>query len=125
MKAANTRFSKMESKDNVFYDVSFLTKIIDSMFSLLENAEYGVDFIHMLDDICGLIFSPCFLLDEYKRLENNGESETPIRDSFRRLIKMAGTRRPHIGHIAISRICSGWFVPDDEQLVGISAIPYR
>jgi hypothetical protein len=125
LKAANSRFSDFESKNTVFDDISFLAKIIDSMFSLLDNAENGIDFIHMLDRICELIFCPSFLLDEYKRLESNGDCETPIRDSFRRLIKMAGTRRPHIGHIAISRICAGWSNTADQPLVGISAIPYR
>jgi hypothetical protein len=83
--------------------------------------------MYMLNGICALIFQPKVLAEEYNRLENNPDCETPIRDAFRKLIGMAGTQRPHITRSVLCRITVGWLGGDesDKSSLGLNAIPYR
>jgi hypothetical protein len=48
----------------------------------------------MLDEVCALLFQPNLLIDEFERLQRDGDkSQTPIRDAFRHLMEMAGKKR--------------------------------
>jgi hypothetical protein len=109
-------------------DAPYLERVINAMFGLVEDCRNSSDAMAMLDEICTLIFHPDLLNDEYERLERDQDCLTPIRDAFRRTIKMAGSQRPHIGRIVLSRICSGWLghcnADIDPSIIGLSAIPY-
>ena len=121
--AAKSRFSGSDSKI-VGNDVEHLDKIIKALFGLFDEAENSNDAMYFLDETCALIFQPALLLDEHMRLQVDPDCLTPIRDAFRRLIKAAGTQRPHISRVVLSRICAGWLGGTNAE-TGLSAIPYR
>jgi len=108
-----------------------LTKIIDALFALKSEVMTGRPAIYVLNEICALLFRPDLLMDEYERLVRYGnDAPTPIRDAFRRLMEMAGTKRPHISRIALSYISVAWLGTqsgDSSPSVsaGLGAIPYR
>lgn len=99
-----------------------IPKVVSALFGLLDACDNSNDAMHMMDDMCSLLFQPTLLLNEYTRLEQHPECETPIRDSFRRLVAMAGTQRPHIYRVVLSHICAGWLSGNDP---GLTSIPYR
>jgi len=127
---AKSRFSK-EAFENgqlkIQNDIRYLGKVISALIGLVEDAATTVDTIYMMDEMCCLIFQPVLLYDEYLRLEDDSGCDTPIRDAFRRFMKMAGTQRPHMSRVVLSRICSSWLrtTGDSANEIGLSAIPYR
>ena len=108
--------------DNASQDEPQFSKVIATLLDLVDGCGGNVDSIYMIDKICTLLFQPTLLLQEYQKLQENVDAETPIRDAFRRLVKMSGTDRPHISRIFLSRACAGWLMCSK---VGVPAIPYR
>jgi hypothetical protein len=103
---------------------SHLGNIINAMFAAMSDTSASADASYMLNEICGLIFRPAVLFDEYQRLQENPDYEAPIRESFLKLIKMAGTVRSYILRAVLCHICAGWLGSDGEISPGLSAIPY-
>ncbi|KAL7559047.1 hypothetical protein ACA910_016386 [Epithemia clementina (nom. ined.)] len=97
--------------------------IIDNLFLALEASSNAADCLYMLDEICSILFNSGTLMSEYQRLDENPDGPTPIRDAFRRLRSMASTQRPHILHIALSKICVGWLGVEGE--FGLPSLPYK
>ena len=97
-------------------------KVIRSLFGLIDACDCNSDTIGMIDQLCSLLFQPELMIEEYKRFQEYPDCDTPIRDAFRRLVKISGTERPHISRIVVSRICASWL---KANVVGLTAIPYR
>ena len=114
--AANVK-AKRESNDYHQFD-----KVIQSLFSLIDACDSNSDSIGMIDQLCSLIFQPELMIEEYKRFQEQPDDDTPIRNAFRRIVKISGTERPHISRIVVSRICASWLRAKD---IGSTAIPYR
>lgn len=128
----------------------FFSQLFKALLGMMEESCISAQSAHFLNEICAFIFQPklmkvgkgqffegatggstslpsqirfffLFLLqDEYERLEKDSACVTPIRDMFRKLIEIAGTKRPHVSRAVLSRIVVGWL--DDG---GLNAIPYR
>jgi hypothetical protein len=84
----------------------------------------------MLDEVCALLFQPNLLIDEFERLQRDGdEAQAPIRDAFRHLMEMAGKTRPHISKAVLCRISVAWLGNHSKKSAqmgaGLGAIPYR
>jgi hypothetical protein len=110
-----------------------LNKIIEALFAIMDDTVHNPTRSYMLQVCCNLLFRPHLLAEEYHILEKvveiEGEYEAnlhaPILTAFRRLIKMAGTKRPYISKYAISYISVGWLGKSANVEAGLSAIPYR
>ena len=108
-----------------------MAKIISALFAVKSEVKTGRPALYMLNEICALLFRPELLMDEYERILRQGDdTPTPIRDAFRRLMEMAGTKRSHISKIALSYITVAWLgckAEDDAPSVstGVGAIQYR
>jgi tRNA G18 (ribose-2'-O)-methylase SpoU len=108
-----------------------LSKIIESLFSILDGTDHSPTRNYMLSVVCSLIFRSDMMLEEYrhlKYLQNQNtlydtNEEAPILSAFRRLIQEANTRKPHISKYALSYISVGWLSEDNN--CGKAAIPYR
>jgi hypothetical protein len=105
---------KSRSRDYHEFD-----KVIKSLFSLIDACDCNSDSIVMIDQLCALIFQPELMIEEYKRFKEEPDDDSPIRDAFRRMVKISGTERPHISRIVVSRICASWLKLND------TAIPYK
>ena len=123
-------FIEVEKKDRVKSYIKNMSKIIDALFTVMDDTAQNVTRAYMLQCTCSLIFRPERLVDEYTIFElcqkegmNISEIDLPIRSAFRKMITMAGTNRPYISKYVISYISSAWIGRDTE--IGLSAIPYR
>jgi hypothetical protein len=115
--AANARFVGA-----VVENTHQFAKVVQALFGLINGCDSNIDSVYMIDQICALLFQPSILQDEYIRLQEYPNYESPIRDAFRRLVKVSGTDRPHISRIVLSKVCAGWLKCSE---IGLSAIPYR
>lgn len=90
----------------------------------------------MVNAICSLLFRPSLVMNEYKAnlevessLNDQDDTNRPIRSAFRNFVKMAGTNRPHIIKTAIASISSAWLGPSEGEgevaWHGLGAIPFR
>lgn len=104
--------------------VEKLKRIVDALLALMQKSHTSQETMNMLNETCAFIFHPKLLDEEQSRIQKNARCPTPVRDAFRRLVKMAGTLRPHILKAALCRITVAWLGTDDK-LVGQNAIPYR
>jgi hypothetical protein len=128
-----TARSSMSIKKTTGRDDSFaenLSRIISALFAVMTDSPSGRKAFYMLDEICALLFRPNLLIDEFERLQRDGEdAPTPIRNAFRHLMEMAGTKRPHISKAALCRISMAWLGNHSEEgtqiNAGLGAIPYR
>lgn len=108
-----------------------LSKIIESLFVILDGTDHSPNRNYMLSVVCSLIFRSDMMLEEYRHLEYlknenapfNTSEEAPILTAFRRLIQEANTTKPHISRYALSYISAGWL--SEESNCGKAAIPYR
>jgi tRNA G18 (ribose-2'-O)-methylase SpoU len=108
-----------------------LSKIIESLFAILDGTDHSPTRNYMLSVICSLIFRSDMMLEEYRHLDylQNQSSpfsineEAPILAVFRRLIQEANITKPHISRYALSYISVGWL--SEEKDCGKAAIPYR
>jgi tRNA guanosine-2'-O-methyltransferase len=102
--------------------------IVETLFGVLNEETSSSTYAYMLNAICQLLFRGKLLLDEYMTSYcDDSCGPMPIRDAFRRLLRMAGTSRPYICKTVVSRISVAWLGPDDglDSDVGMCAIPYR
>jgi hypothetical protein len=105
-----------------------LQTIIDTLFAIMDEENTSSNWVYMLHEICKLIFSPKLLRDEYQTLVGTSVNENknrPILRAFEKLLKMAGTTKPHICKTAVSIISSAWLGEEGSTESGILAIPYR
>jgi hypothetical protein len=118
---------KLDNEKSENFYVENLQKIITALLAVMEDSNQSQENMYMLNGICALMFQPKVLAEEYNRLENNPDCETPIRDAFRKLIGMAGTQRPHITRSVLCRITVAWLGGDESEKssLGLNAIPYR
>lgn len=107
--------------------VEILRKTISGLLALMKKSHTSQETMDMLNEICKLIFQPRLLAEEFKRIERDNKCATPIRDTFRTLIKMAGTQRTHIAKAVLCRITVAWQGESEERKssLGLNAIPYR
>ena len=115
--AISTRSGVTDEEDGVKIE-----NAIDSMFAVLD-ATASTDSMYVLDQICSILFNTDMLLGEANALKVNKKAPAPVRKAFRRLMKMAGTSRPHILRAALAKICTAWTGFGEER--GLSALPYR
>jgi hypothetical protein len=128
-----TRFrytSNQSVKEKSNESAKRLQNIIDALVQLRDDSESSVEAALMLDEICSLIYRPEILLAEFERLQIDADSLSPVRDSFRDFMKMAGKKRGHIASAVLCRICDGWLglhsdATKGKSTVGLAAIPYR
>ena len=108
-----------------FY-IKNLRKIVNALLAIMKDSSNSQESMYMLNEICGLIFQPKLLCEEYNRLERDPDCFTPVRDAFRGLI-IAGARKPHITQSVLCRITVGWLGDGQEETrqLGLNAIPYR
>lgn len=120
-------FGKEDNKMGEQVYLKNLTMIIKALLAVLKDSTKSRQSSLMLNEICALIFQPKLLYEEYKRLEDDPDCYTPIRDAFRKLIGTAGTQRPHITRSVLCRIAVGWLGDDESNtgMLGLNAIPYR
>jgi hypothetical protein len=121
---ANFRFvepvgNQMETNSS---DSAQFSRLILALLDLVDGCDSNADSVSMIDKVCALLFQPTLLLHEYRRIQENPNDESPIREAFRRLVRFSGTERPHISRIVLSRACTGWLKCNE---VGVSGIPYR
>ncbi len=107
-----------------------MSKAIDALFTIMDDTEHNPTRAYMLQCLCNLVFRPERLIEEYNVFQisveegiNQEDITLPIRSAFRKLITMAGTKKPYISKYALSYISSAWLGRKDN--VGLSAIPYR
>ena len=105
-------------------DTALLDRLIGLLTRIMADLKKGESSLFMLDESSRLIFQRRLLLDEYRRLQSNNGAHTPCLKAFRKLIKSAGRRRPHIVRTVLSRIIPCWMTSGDIQ-AGLLAIPYR
>ena len=98
--------------------------VVDKLFFAFDASDNAVDSFYILDEICSILFSGESLVSEYKRHLADPQAPTPIRTAFRRIRDMASTQRPHILHIALSKVCVGW-MGTDEQKLGLPSLLYK
>jgi tRNA G18 (ribose-2'-O)-methylase SpoU len=115
----------MELKgDQASYPIN-LEKIITAMFAAMSDMSTSSTATFMLNGICALIFRPAVLLDEYQRLQEDPDYQAPVREAFRKLMKIAGCLRSHFLKAALCHICAGWLGDDGDIHPGLGAIPYK
>lgn len=107
-----------------FY-VENLQKIINGLLELMRKSHTSQETMDMLNEICALVFQPKLLAEESSRLQRHSSCATPIRDAFRKLVKLAGYQRPHILKAALCRITAAWLGGGSKSSLGMNAIPYR
>jgi hypothetical protein len=91
-----------------------LQKMISALFKLMEGRHTSSNKTYMLNEFCSLTFNQKLLTDEYVRLNRNPKCQTPIRDAFRKLIEMAGPRRPHVTKSVLYRLTAGWLAIETD-----------
>ena len=123
-------FNEVHKKDRVKSYIQNMTKIIDALFTIMDDTSHNPTRSYMLQCTCSLIFRPERLMDEYNVFQlckeegmHLNDIVLPIRSAFRKMIKMAGTHKPHISQHALSYISFAWIGNKGE--IGLSAIPYR
>ncbi|KAL3916780.1 MAG: hypothetical protein SGILL_005026 [Bacillariaceae sp.] len=104
--------------------IKTLGKTIKALLVLLEESSISAQTAYFLNEICALIFQPELMKEEYNRLQKDSTCDTPIRDTFRKLIAMAGTKRSHISRAVLCRATVGWIGTEEDEK-GMNAIPYR
>jgi hypothetical protein len=121
---ANFRFveSTVNQMENFSANLVHFSKVTLTLLDLVDGCDSSHDSIYMIDKICALLFQSTLLLQEYRILQESPSYEAPILESFRRLVRMSGTERPHISRIVVSRACTSWLKCSE---VGVPAIPYR
>ena len=102
-----------------------LAKIIEAMFAAMNDMSTSSTATYMLNGICGLLFRPSVLLDEYERLQENPDYQAPVREAFLKLMKIAGCLRSHFLKAALCHISAGWLGSADGISPGLGAIPYK
>ena len=119
--------SKYDSTQTDTMCVDNLTQIINTLLSLIKQSTRSRESALMLNDFCALIFQNKLLREEYDRTvkDPSPKCRTPIRDGFRKLIKLAGKYRQQILRAVLCRITVGWLDEPESECRGISAIPYR
>jgi hypothetical protein len=108
--------------------VRTMKRCVGSLLGLMEESTISIQSAYFLNETSALIFQPKFLQEEYERLQVDSSCDTPIRDTFRRLMDFAGTKRPHVSRAVLCRITVGWAGVDDDDTApskGLNAIPYR
>ena len=134
---ASTKYNTTEKVERIYLET--LTKIITVLLSLIKQSTRSRESAYMLNDFCEVIFQSKLLQEEYDRIleqdqkgntSSPSSSITPIRDAFRKLIKMAGRHRPHVNRAVLCRITVAWRGDhrDNNTTInkeGLSAIPYR
>ena len=128
--AAKNAFESTKHQDNVKMYTKNMTKIIDALFTIMDDTAHSATRAYMLQSTCSLLFSPKRLSEEYKIFQicrdegvPLGDIVLPIRSAFRKLINLAGTQKPYISKYALSYISAAWL--DKDNGIGLSAIPYR
>ncbi len=128
--AAKRSFQNSDEKENVRKYTKNMTKVIDALFTIMEDTAHSATRAYMLQSTCSLLFSPQRLTEEYKIFQICidegvllGDIILPIRSAFRKLINIAGTYKPYISKYALSYISAAWL--DNGSGIGLSAIPYR
>ncbi len=111
-----------------------IARIIETLFSVMNDTRKNSTRAHMLNVTCSLIFSPQLVSDEFNYLQHiknkggkvNMRVNAPIFQAFRKLIEQAGSSKPHISKYAMSYISVGWLGnQQDSAKIGSAAIPYR
>jgi hypothetical protein len=123
-------FGQGKEKGDVRSYIKNMTKAIDALFTIMDDTSHNSTRAFMLQCTCSLIFSPQRLSEEYNVFRicqeegmHPSDIVLPIRSAFRKLISMAGTKKPYISKYVLSYISSAWLGNGDE--IGLSAIPYR
>lgn len=114
--------SDSEEAENLY--VAKLKRIVDALLELMKKSHTSQETMDMLNETCAFIFQPKLLEEEQNRIQKKATCATPVRDAFRKLVKMAGTQRSHILKAALCWITVGWLGTDEAHL-GQNAIPYR
>eukprot|EP00977_Amphora_coffeiformis_P010466 scaffold2448_cov155-Amphora_coffeaeformis.AAC.10 len=105
-------------------DTVLLDRLIGLLTRIMADLKKGENSLLMLDESSRLIFQRRLLLGEYRRLQSNNGAHTPCLQAFRKLVKSAGRRRPHIVRTVLSRIIPSWMASGEVE-AGLLAIPYR
>jgi len=79
-----------------------LNKILDTIFSVMDDTLHNPTKVYMLEKMCKLIFCPRLLLEEYSVIgaatEREGEyhedTDAPILMAFHKIVKNAGIEKP-------------------------------
>ncbi|CAJ1961861.1 unnamed protein product [Cylindrotheca closterium] len=118
----NNRAAESEEAEKLY--VEKLKRIVDALLALMKKSHTSQETMDMLNETCAFIFHPKLLNEEESRIQKSARCPTPVRDAFRKLVKMAGTMRSHILKAALCRITVSWLGTDETRL-GQNAIPYR
>ncbi len=111
-----------------------MRKIIGTFFAIMKDTEQNSMRAYMLSVMCGLIFRPRLLVQEYSSLQKikdrdgkySVKKHAPILQAFRKFVKDAGNQKSHILKYAMGYISAGWLGDqDDMSRTGLPAIPYR
>lgn len=92
-----------------------MDRMVRALFSVLNDTQHSLTRMQMLHQICIVLFRSPLLNWEYEE-----SSCDTIQSAFQELMSNAGTKRPHIAKVVISRITAAWL-----DGLGKSAIPYR
>ena len=123
-----------DEKQNTYIFSKNVRRIIDTFFAVMKDTTKSPVRNYMLNVTCSIIFQPRLLVDEYKslaRMKSKGDQpnlklDAPVLTAFRKLMKEAGTSKPHMSKFIMSYIAVGWLGDQsDKENVGIAAIPYR
>ncbi|KAG7359263.1 methyltransferase [Nitzschia inconspicua] len=123
----DTAVGRDDSESQTMY-IRTLGRTINALLSLLEESSISAQSAYFLNETCALIFQTKMMREEYDRLQQNTACDTPILDAFRKLIQLAGKKRPHVSRDVLCQITVGWAGIDDSSNVqnwGLNAIPYR
>jgi len=113
--------------------VATMNKILDTLFSVMDDTLHNPTKVYMLEKMCSLIFRSSLLLEEYSAIrvavesggEYNENTDAPILKAFHKLVKMAGSRKPYILKYVLSYISVGWLGPENNDVMNTTENPAK
>ena len=122
--AAACHILLQNDNSNTQYPSQQVEQILGALTCAMRDMSNNQLRMKMLENTCSLLFRSKLLHQEYHYSLQHADADLklPIRNAFRDLIAMAGIKKPHIAHIALSKISSAWIGTEDQ---GCNAIPYR
>ena len=98
-----------------------LCRTTSALLDLLTEARDSDELMRMLDKMSSFLFNSSLLLSEARQVSVDPAMETPIKDTFRKLIAMS-TMRPHISRTILAHISFNWLGTDFS---GAPAVQYK
>lgn len=114
----------LKSIDSASYKSDFLEQISSTLFRIIAESPRSRDNVVLIDELCRLLFDSSLLVHEYEQYIQDSNAKTPILVAFRKLMTMAGTSRPQVSRVVLSRIISGWLGHLSDRAAVLAAVPY-